>query len=307
MELVDYYITLLREETENQVSRNSSGDVVQGISDELILSWINRGIGILSRELFKASGYALLTQKTYNLSGSSLSIDARAVGGGSIVKVEYLQSGYWKKLRLLEPHKTDGSVLSGSSPCFYDIKGRNIHIWPNVTTGSVRVTYHRLYDQIDKRRGVIESITKDITESYIQSILLSDDGVLSPTALGARSACSIVSASGDIVGSELYYSSYSSRSLTLSPAWEIGDSIIVPGQYVTCGPFSTSHILLPEEERDCVFQFAKAKILIKDGDPSGATEFDLFGEMLRSLVETYQETVEYPEFLDEDTIWESII
>jgi hypothetical protein len=310
MELVNYYIALLREETENQTSRDSTGAIVRGISDELILNWMNYALSVVSKRLAQSGVSALLAQRTYELSAGQIRLDPRAIGGGAIVKVEYEGAGgNWRKLRQLDTLSPDGGMIGGIYPTRYELFHREIKVWPRITTGRVRVTYRKAYDEIDARRGTIQTISENVAETHVQAITLASDSVLDSAILGARSAITIVNSEGEPVGRNVYYSSYNSgsRTFTLNPEWEIGDSVISVGDYVVGGANSTSHFIIPDSERECVLQFAKAKILKKDGDPQADNEMSLFSEMLGALVESYQETIEDYEFLDEDSNTDSIL
>ena len=310
MELVDYYISLLREETENQVSLDASGDIVRGISDELILSWINVALSMISKKLSASGLGALLERKTYDLSNGAITLDNRAIGGGSILKVEYeISSGVWRKLGRIDSASPDGTYITGFYPNRYEIFGRTISVWPTTTTGNVRVTYRKLLYYIDKRRGLIETITKNGAETHIQSITLANDSNLDAPILSTRSAITAVDSTGATTGREMFYSSYSSgsRIVTMNPEWEIGTSSIAVGNYVVGGGNATSHFCTTDEIRECALQYAKAKILRKDSDANADAEFSLFAEMLGSIIESYQETTEDYEFLDEDSNIETIL
>lgn len=306
-ELATFHVDIIREETENQVSYDSDGNVVEGVSTDLILKWMSGGLSIITKELARASVSALIEEVSYEVTSTGeVPIPERAVGAGSLLKVEYYKSSTDKpyKLRIMPPSAINLEVPTNAVfPRSYFAINRVLRLYPKVTSGEVKITYRKALNGVDKKRGTIASIERSSDLLEILSISLEDDANLDAAMLARRGVVSAVNGHGEITGYSLNYSDYNSstRTLTLSPSWEIGEAKIAVGDYVVAGAAHSTHFDTSHEIAELAIIYAKAMVLAHDADPKAEKEEALFQSLLQSLVMSYQETTEDPEFFDETT------
>lgn len=270
MRRVDYLITDIR-----RISRNGlNPDGTASIPDEEILQYLNDAQDRLQGLISSTKGIDKIfsTQGILSIVGlqEAYSIPDRLYMNKSVDLVEFSYTGLaadyipLSKLNLFNRNTNQDNYPTG-----YFKRGGQIYLvpMPASSTGTVRVTYERTVDDLDKRRGGVQSVA-GLTSTGFTSLVV--DGTADETSNPSLSSIDyicIVDKDGNRKAYNIPVASYIAGTNTLTPAagytFQPGETIAA-GDFIVFGKYHTTHSQLPEEAESYLIHYAVESILHKD-------------------------------------------
>jgi hypothetical protein len=194
-------------------------------------------------------------------------------------------------------------------PSHFSLRGGKIVVspTPSVSTGTFRLTYVRSIDDLDKRRGVVESVAS--SGGYYTSITLDvDDVYYDSDAIEGEEYVNVVTTLGGVNYYNLRYSSFDSATGVITlPAATYATTIgtISAGDYVTSGEYTTTHSSLPRQCDRYIVRFASWKALNSDSSddsvPAGGELEAMEAEIVSAFSTLYLGVFDLPIFEPEWT------
>lgn len=169
---------------------------------------------------------------------------------GDLVKlVEYSYSGESKHyVPLRRILRSQVNNTPGQRVCNFLTEGSNLILSPPPLTAGqlVRVTYPKIVDRLDVRRGQVSSTPVNDGTDY-SALTLDDDAFLSASFFDDHNFLCVSDRNGVVQRYNLEYESYDSatRTFTLSSGQAISSGTISAGDFVTLGKYSTTHSPMP--------------------------------------------------------------
>lgn len=289
--IVSELITAVREDTENETFTDTVG-----LSDSVILRNLNRAQRRLQQVITEEHTEAFHTQQLISLVAGtkSYALNGDAYLNTLVTQVEYSNSGNecdYYDLQTLHPREI--ANYDAQYPCGYVVRNGNVIVSPvpQVSQGTLRVSYARKLDTLDTRRGTVESTTDDGTD--YTTIVVASDTVLDATKLSSVANICIVNYAGVVQHYNIPVSSYSSstRTLTLRSGAAIADGAISAGDYVVNGAYATTHSQLPDAAEDYLIQYASWRLLKGESSVEAPAEESELAALERSLVAAYNSGV----------------
>lgn len=157
------------------------------------------------------------------------------------------------------PRKFSGQTWNW--PKAYCIEGEKLSLSPIPSSagGSLRTTYVRALDKLDKKRGTVKSVTTvgGLGVSYA-TIVLENDSTLDATALAANDYVCVCDNHGVVKHYAVGVVSYTSgtQTLNLDSGVLVADGAIAAGNFITTGKYSTTHSALADECERYLIQYA---------------------------------------------------
>lgn len=310
MRRVDYLITDIR-----RISRNAANpDGTVSIPDEEILQYLNDAQDRLQGLISSTKGIDKIfsTQSILSIVGSqeAYTIPDRLYINKSIDLVEYSYTGTnvdylpLTKLNLFNRNTNQDNYPNG-----YFKRGGQIFLVPMPATsiGTIRVTYERTVDDLDKRRGGVQSVA-GLTSTGFTSITIDStaDETSNPSLSSIDYIC-IVDKDGNRKAYNIPVGTYSTATNILTPAagftFQTGETITA-GDFVTFGKYRSTHSQLPDEAESYLIHYAVESILHKDSSDDVVTQNaklkDLEAAFIRGLTAQTSEIQRIPQL----SLWE---
>jgi len=169
MRRVESLIKMIRQHCASvNYGTDTSGNPTSGITDELILEYLNDGQGLLQSRIIEAYPQEFLVTKEISVDGSAeYSIDDHVLFNNKLILVEYSSTGNAKDYYPLD-QITLRDLDYGSGRDIEEYARRSGKIIPSPiatnTAAKLRVTYYRALDTLDIRRGVVDVTPAQIAE-----------------------------------------------------------------------------------------------------------------------------------------------
>ena len=270
MRRVDFLITAIRRLTENETV-SSTND----ISDDEFLQYINDGQDRLQSLLGATKNVSKIftAEETVSLvqGQESYSIPDRVFMNKAIDLVEFSPTGLqtdYVIMRKVQPFNRDTNTTT--YPDGYYRHSNKIYLVPipSVSQGTLRIKYERTLDDLDKRRGTIQSVAGLTATTFTSLVVGSDADETSTPNLSSIDYICIVDKDGNRKAYNIPVGSYTAATNTLTPAagftFEKSTDTIVAGDYITFGKYTTTHSALPDNAERYLIHYAAEAIVHRD-------------------------------------------
>ena len=287
MRYVGSLITRIRERTDNLgFSEDSSGNITEGLSDNLILDFLNDAQDYLQSRIISVYPNIFTAEALLSMVANqeAYSIDDNLFIGNKYISVHYSIDGQTRNYVRL-PQKTIAERMTTSAlhPLFYFRLDGQFYFnpIPSAAGGKARIVYYRELDNLDIRRGTISSASG-------VSIVLANDTVLNNNALGDAEYVCVVDKNGDVQDYNLEVSSYDSGTRTITLA---SSHTFVGGanDYVVLGQYASTHSDLPPNCERYLRVYAQKRVLNKDSSIDAVAEEAELQMMEREILESFSE------------------
>lgn len=224
-------------------------------------------------------------------------LPARVYLGGSIYMVEYSHDSQATNYYLLNNNTAYSRVRVPSGMPTRWIPGKSGYITidpvPNLSTGTLRVTYGKELDKPAIRAGLINARTLNGGATQYETITLENDSTLNESELSRGDYVCINNVDGEVKYYNLRYvysTGYNSTTKTLTfytPAATSGGTISV-GDYITVGKNTCTHSFLDNVCEPTLAAFARRKLYLSSSSSDAADENDNISIAMKTIVKSYQ-------------------
>lgn len=304
------YIKTLLEQARSQTVNDDFGED-DGIPQDVLLEYANEAQDHIQAVIINNFPSEFLAEKTINVQSGveAYEIDDNVFANNRIKSVQYSCDGQAREFYNLDQRTIRDRVTdTDSHPSFYIRRGSTIYLNPIPTqsTAKIRVEYFRELDDLDLRRGKVDSQVNDGTN--YQSITLVS-GTEDSTALGDLQAgdyVSVVDVSGNLIKSKLLVDFYTSASRTITLTGSNAfDSSIQNGHYLVIGKYATTHGGLPKNVERYIVNYVAMKILQQDSSEDYQEQIRTLGAIEADIVDSFgdaSEDVQFFPILDSEFI-----
>lgn len=288
-------IELLIEQSRRDTDNVEFGDNT-GIPDASFLAWANRAQArIQSRILDVNPKLFQETEETDAVAGQErYSLPVGIFLGTRLEMVEFSPTG--NAADYYEVHLADQKMrrpYEASNPVTYIRESNQIIAMPAPASnnGSFRFTFQRHIPKLDKRRGVVATVTlsdTQLTALALDTASLTDDDITDMVAAGYLT---VVDSDGEILMEGIAITSIDSSSgtVTLSAhTFQTGETCPV-GAYVVAGKRATNVSQLPDACEDFIAAFLDWKALRKDSDNDSSEAKGELDDIEQRIVEAYSQ------------------
>lgn len=305
MRRIDYLMTEAR-----RIARNEQNtDGTYSITDDELIQYFNDG-----QDYFQALiGGAKSTSKMFVVdtiipmvaNQEGYAIPDRLYMNKGIESVEYSYSGNitdYQLLRKMELFNRNTSTTTW--PIGYYRRNELIYLIgvPSNSTGTIRVTYERQIEDLDKRRGQITTVNGLTSTGFTSIVLDSTADETSTINLTNIDYICIVDKDGNRKAFNIPWGNYNSGTNTFTPAtftFATGETIAI-GDYVTFGKWRSTHSGLPDEAESYLINYAAECLLHKDSSGDAAdhlSKIETIGEgLIKALGSQTSEIQGVPQF-----------
>lgn len=290
MTYIGVVLDLIREKTGNiSFTEDTDGTILEGISDNLILSFANEALRYLQSRIIAVYSGAFVEQNIQSVVADqeAYSISDNLFLNNKIVSVEFSPDGDIENYYLLAPVGLLQRRTCPGNPYQYIRRDGQLLINPIPTTaqGSLRVNYYRAHDRLNIRRGQITSKTST-------TIVLDNDSWLDDVALGSATYICIVDSTGAVQDYNVLVSSYDSgtRTITIPSQTLTGGA----GNYVVTERYATTHLQsnMPERALDYIRTYSQERIYSTDSSMDEINEKIIVKDILADIVDGFSELSE---------------
>lgn len=264
-------------------STDTSGNPTAGITDELILEYLNDGQELLQSRIIEQYPKEFLTTKEITVDGSaSYSVDDNVMFNNKWMLVEYTSTGNDKdyypldQISLREVDYTNSRDVDS-----YARRGGLLIPSPKATSTSskFRITYYRALDKLDIRRGLVASTSAT-------TVVLTVDAEQDLTGIFDREdyIC-VVDNLGVVQDYSLQISSYSDPTITIPSHTFVGGA----GDHVVVGKYATTHSDLPDGCERFIKTYAQQRVFETMNSKKAGDEENNVELMLRDIIDSYKE------------------
>ena len=254
MRYIGDILTEIRERSHNQdfsvgTGTSSIEDVVEGVGNQLLLSFVNEGQTHLQSAIVNQCPTEFVVDSIVSVIGGQeeYSIPDNMFVNNRLVSVQYSQNGQAREYYNLSPRSLrDRYTDVGSHPSWYIRRSGKILLNPIPTSsqGTLRIEYYRELDHLQLRAGTITSVSGTTT---LTAINITDDASVLENLInnvGDKYLC-ICDKDGLVKEYNIPYTSYSAGAFTMASHVRTGTETIVAGDYITVGKYTTTHSDLP--------------------------------------------------------------
>jgi hypothetical protein len=312
MRRVDKLVTQVRARTRNTnyTYDSTTGEYTAGISSEMFLQFLNDAQMHLCSSILGVFPSLFIEEEIIPIVGGQeeYEVDDNVFGSSKLVCVEYRSStnATWEKIPITNFAQRNSS---SGEPRKYILKGGKILLnpVPNTTSGDIRVIYYRQPDNLDFRRGVVDSVL-GVSGAYTGLIVDHEAADYDPFALAAAEYICICDAFGENLTYNIPITSFNTGTYTLTFAENltIADAAVLLGGYITVGKYSTTHPKLPDICERYLLTFCQKRIMTLDESSSSTKEDAELSTMLLDILNSFAEEtgdVEYIPVID----WENML
>lgn len=290
MRRVDYLITDIRRISRNQA--NPDGTV--SIPDEEILQYLNDAQDRLQGLICATKGIDKIfsSQSVISVAAGqeAYPIPDRLYINKSMDLVEFSYTGISTDYVVLPKlNLFNRNTNQDSYPVGYYKRGGQVFLIPipSASTGTIRITYERTADDLDKRRGGVQSVAGLTATGFTSLVVDSTADETSTPSLSSIDYVCIVDKDGARRAYNIPVASYIAGTNTLTPAagftFQTGETIAA-GDYVVFGKYRTTHSQLPDEAESYLIHYAVESILHKDSSDDVTTQSAKLRELEESFI-----------------------
>ena len=305
--LVDYLISDVRVQTENEDFSDSIG-----IGDDEVLRYINEAQQRIQARIYATYKNVFTEEKVESIVADQeeYSLPADAFTGNAVSQVEFKSDSDEKNYYPLELRSIKNRSVVSGHPDIYFRKNKKILISPvpETSNGSLRISYAKAVNKLDKRRGSVASVTDSGTQITAITLEVSTDSVDTDAVAKDNFLC-VVDRAGNIKMKNIEYDSISGTTgvvtLTSNHTYESGESIAV-GDYIVVGKYTSTHSELPDHVERYLMAYAAWKLLKRDSSADYSEQESELGQMESEIVDTFagidDDVYQIPE-INEDEMW----
>lgn len=291
--LVDYIIDDVREQTENEEFSDT-----YGIEDSEFLRFLNDAQYRIHALIVQKHPQVFVSEQVYTVvnNQSTYSLPSNIYLKNKVTEVEHSYDSDVENFMPLKP-----TVLVNrrpnleGDPEFYIRKSNSIIITPIPNSGSatLRVSYVKKIDALDKRRGKVLTSTLDSSALTVTALTLDTTTFDNDTTqLNKSSYFCIVDKDGEIKMRNVKFSSIDSGTgvvtIDSSFVYVSGESISV-GDYLVSGQNATTHSELPDSIERYLISYANWKILKRDSSIDSQDAVQELAQMEFEIVASYSD------------------
>ncbi len=307
MRRIDYLITEARRIGKNDPNTDST----VATTDEEIIQYINDAQDELQGLISSLKGVDSIFNTDTIISvvanQEAYVIPDRLFVNKEIDLVEYSATGSLTDYVVLDKISIFNRDTNNSSyPSGYWRRQGKVYInpIPSTSTGTLRVSYERTLDDLDKRRGVVSTVNGLTSTGFTSIVLDSTADETSNPNLSTIDYISIVDKDGARAAYNIPVGTYDTGTNTLTPAagftFELAGDTIAAGNYVVFGKWRTTHAQLPDEAEPYLIHFAAEMLLHKDSSNDAAMHSaklaSLRNQILKSIASQTSEIQRIPQF-----------
>lgn len=307
-----------------KLSENETFDDTVGLDEEEILLFLNQGLKRIHSKIIGVNPEApvFTFEEEINITSGteSYSLSYKAHRGNRILMVEFSHDGStdnYGPLRRISPHNRNQGA--DGFPDSYFVRNSTIYLGatPLDSNGKIRVTYIARARQLDKRRGLIESV--EGTATAPTAIEVSDINGLTTDQgeIDKRRFITVVDAEGDIKMANIPITTTQTTALSDTDATfqinvdssnhtALSGETIAAGDYVLSGRYVSTH-LEEDDFEDYIREFAVYKVLKRDSSIDVAEAIQelaqLEAELLDSFAMNSDDISHIPDINDEMEYW----
>lgn len=307
MRRVDYLITEARRIGKNDA--NTDGTLAT--TDEEVLQYINDAQDELQGLISSLKGVDSIfnTEEIVSVIANqeSYSLTKRLFVNKEIDLVEFSATGALTDYVVLDKVSLfNRDTNSSSYPSGYWRRQGKVFLTPipSSSGGTLRISYERTLDDLDKRRGKITTVNGLSSTTFTSIVLDSTADETSTPNLSTIDYICIVDKDGNRKAFNIPVGSYVTGTNTLTPAAgfvfeQTGDTIAVD-DYVVFGKWKTTHSTLPDESEMYLIHYAAEMLLHKDSsnDTQAHKErrIEIRNQLLKSIASQTSEIQRIPQF-----------
>lgn len=285
---VGEHLRLVREHTSNSSfsEDTSTGAVLEGISDRLILTYMNDALQFLQSRIINVYEFAFVEEDIQNVVADQeeYSISDNLFLTNRIVSVEYSRSGALQDYYPLSPVTIQERKTRSGDPFQYIRRKKKVLInyIPSNAFGKLRINYQRAIDKLYTRIGQLTSATTT-------SIVLDNDSYYDELACERTQHLCIVDQYGTVKDYNVVVTSFndSTRTFTIPTTTLSGTTgdFVVPGKYVS------THLQddMPDRAWDYIRGFASYRIYHKDSNTDAFNEKPETKMLLDDIVDAFSQ------------------
>jgi hypothetical protein len=298
MRRVDNLIKMIRQHcAQVNFETDSSGNPVSGITDELILEYLNDGQDLLQSRIIETYPKAFVESVEISITGAEeYDIDDNVIFNNKILFVEYSSTGQAKDYYPIDQITLrERDLITVRDVDSYARRKGKILPSPIATNTSakLRVWYHRSLDDLDIRRGVISSVSSG-------SITMNTGATLDDTGIFSREdyVC-LVDSLGVVKNYGIQIISYSSPVLTTASFVNAASA----GDFVVVGKYATTHSDLPVDCERFLKAYGQLRVFESTNSRKASAESDKVETMLSDIVNSFTEEdhdIKHPPIIDPD-------
>lgn len=284
-------VKLVREKTGNvEVSIDTTdGTVLEGISEQLILSYMNEALRFIQSRIIAVYPGAFVEEEIISLvmNQEAYSISDNVFLNNKLVSVEFSEDGRIDNYINLPPFGMPQRRTYTGIPQWYIRRNGQILVNPiaNRTGMKIRVNYYRTIDKLDVRRASIDTINPTNWEVTLvdserdQNPLENAQYVCTVDALGVVKDYNVQGTYDNNAGTF----TVNTTGLTA----EVGDFLVI-------GKYATSHLQddVPERVEDYLRTYAQERVLNTDSSQDEINEKQIVKDILADIVDAFSEISE---------------
>lgn len=297
-ELTDKIIEDLRELTRNVTLNDLSGNTVEPVTTKSLLRVLNEGKNLIQRAIANTYGGAFGAFETKQITSRSTTypIPETALYGNRVIRLDYSLIDDPKRYYRLKKKDSQKIEYSEGDPVSYYIIGSNIVVEPAPSAGFYRFLIQRRADQMDVRRGTVESVA--VVGTHLEIVLVEDSllNSVNVAELGSAQYVCFCDFEGTVSVRNVPVLSYSSadRKIVTRDGYTADPGIAV-GDYVTIGKYTTTHSELPSECLDYAFEYAMYRILNHQSDADKIESIPILQTLKATALEGWAENADLEE------------
>lgn len=268
---------------------STTGETTEGISTDLILSFINDALAFLQSRIIAVYPSEFVVENIQNtvVDQEEYSITDNVFLKNKFIAVDFSRTGNLEDYYPLPPASLHERNTRSGTPFQYIRRNGKIllNYIPSSASYKLRVNYYRALDKLNIRRGKISS--KSST-----SIVLANDSDLDAFDLSDTQYICTVNSLGVVQDYNIPITSYTTNTRTLAFASQTVNAAV--NDYVVTGKYSSTH--LPADKPDRMLDYCKlvaqARILNTDSSMDEINEQREVAQVLADIVDQFSEMSE---------------
>ena len=274
---------------------SDTGATVEGISDNLILSFINDALQFIQSRIIAVYPGEFVTENVQNtvVGQEEYSITDNIFLKNKFISVEFSDDGDLENYDPLPPAGLHQRNTSSGTPYQYIRRNGKILLnpIPKDASGKLRVNFYRALDKLNIRRGTIASIGVQTDPLFTDIALISNDYYDQYDIDNAQYIC-IVNKYGEVLDYNVPIVSFDStnKAITIATQTLVGTT----NDYIVTGKYQSTHLAsgTPERILDYCKVFAQARIHNTDSSSDEINERIEVATVLNDIVDQFSEMTE---------------
>lgn len=297
MRRVEHILTRIRQETDNEQIGTD-----QGISDNEIIGYLNDGQDDIYGGIATVFRSAFAAESSFPCVGGQETYDAPtdAYMDGQAIVLEYSQSGQDDGYTALKRVTMRERMTISGVPSRYTVANGKVYVWPipQASQGTFRLVYSKVVPTLDKKRAVVNSVTK-VGNDVTGITLLAANGL--PFSVQDE----IEFSKSDYLCASDFYGNVLATRIPYTAVTLVGGLGIVTikggahtmsageniqsGDFVTLGEYSTTVSKLPDNCEQYLTAYGSMKVFVRDSNNLAGIKAQEVGAMRANILDNYAE------------------